>query len=158
MALTTNYSFDKSKRGHQIVSEDIDRIADNLVLIDTAIKDREDDIATLQKGVVTMGNIDITEATVWVLPFPFKVTINKVYSVVSIALSANETAVTLRNNASEAMDDGLLLAASRVKGGVDTATPVEHNVIGASENLEFVSDAACSTGKIIAVVHYTRTA
>ena len=47
MTLTTNYSFDKSKRGHQDVDDDIGRIADNLDLIDAAIKAREDEIDAL---------------------------------------------------------------------------------------------------------------
>lgn len=47
MTLTTNYSFDKSKRGHQDIDDDIGRIADALDAIDTAIKAREDEKDTI---------------------------------------------------------------------------------------------------------------
>ena len=50
MTLTPNYSFDKSKRGHQDVDDDIGRIADNLDLIDAAIKAREDEIDAVEGG------------------------------------------------------------------------------------------------------------
>jgi len=52
MALTTNYSFDKSKRGHQIVDDDIDRIADVLDKIDEEIKEREDEIEAIEGASV----------------------------------------------------------------------------------------------------------
>jgi len=47
MTLTTNYSFEKSKRGHQDVDDDIDRIADVLDMIDEEIKNREDEKDTI---------------------------------------------------------------------------------------------------------------
>lgn len=48
MATTTNYNFDKQKWGHQVVEDDLDRIAANLDLIDAAIKARADAITALE--------------------------------------------------------------------------------------------------------------
>lgn len=115
--------------------------------------------AALLKGLITVGNLDITEATVWKIEFPFKVTINKVNTVVAIGLSANETTVTLKNNAGSAMANGVITVASgAAKGDVDTASPTTNNVIAAGEDIQLVSSAACTTGKVIATIHYTRTA
>ena len=63
MTLTTNYSFDKSKRGHQDVDDDIGRIADNLDLIDAAIKNTENKKGTSnfagQGGVTITHNLNL---------------------------------------------------------------------------------------------------
>ena len=209
MTLTTNYSFDKSKRGHQDVDDDIDRIADAFDLIDAAIKAREDSLdalealvdgkiivgdgegaaadvamsgdvtiintgettigatkvtlgmlaATLVKGIVTYSPLNITGTTVWKIEFPFKVTINKVNTVVTTALSAHATDVTLKNNAGTAMTGGVITIASGAAiGDIDTASPTEHNVIDVGEDLQIVSDGACTTGIVIATIHYTRIA
>ena len=115
--------------------------------------------AALQKGLITVGDIDITETTVWKIEFPFKVTIDKVNTVVTTTLSAHETTVALKNNAGTSMTDGVVtIGASAAKGVVNTASPSAHNVIAAGEDIQFVSSGACSTGKVIATVHYTRTA
>lgn len=208
MTLTENYSFDKSKRGHQDVDDDIGRIADNLDLIDTEIHAREDSIddlesladgkiivgdegvatdvamggdvtivntgettigdtkvtlamlaTTLSKGVVTFGNIALKGTEVWKLEFPFKVTIDKVNTVVSIVLSDHATSLTLKNHAGTTMENGgITIDALAAVGDVDTASPTLSNVIDAGESMQFVSNGACSSGKVIAVVHYTRTA
>jgi hypothetical protein len=115
--------------------------------------------AALQKGILVIGQIDITEGTVWKTEFPYKVTIDKVNTVVSIALSANETTLTLKNNAGTSMTNGVVtIGASAAKGVVDTASPTVDNVIAAGEDIQFVSSAACSTGNVIVTLHYTRTA
>jgi hypothetical protein len=115
--------------------------------------------AALKKGISVFGDVDITEATVWKIEFPFKVTIDKVNTVVSVALSANETTVTLKNNGGTSMTGGVITIASEAaKGEVDTASPTVHNVIAAGENIQLVSSGACSTGKVIVTIHYTRTA
>jgi len=61
MAKTTNYEFDKAKWGHQVVDDDIDRIAANLVLIDSAIKAREDETAGI---TVAADTWDVEKATI----------------------------------------------------------------------------------------------
>ena len=156
MTTTTNYSFVKRKIGHPVRDDDI---GDNLVLIDTAIKVRETEIDALQKGLITAGNIDITATTVWKIEFPFKVTINKVNTVVSIGLSAHQTTVTLKNNAGTSMTNVVVtIASAAAKGYVDTASPTLNNVIDAGEDLQLVSSGSCTTGNVIAIVHYTRTA
>lgn len=115
--------------------------------------------AALKKDILLFGEVDITETTVWKVEFPFKVTINKVNTVVSVALSAHETTVTLKNNGGTSMTNGVITIASEAaKGEVDTASPTEHNVIAAGEDLQLVSSGACTTGKAVATIHYTRTA
>ena len=151
---TPNYSFKKRNLGHPVRDDDI---GDNLDLIDAAIKARADAIAT-QKGIISVGNLDITEATVWKIEFPFKVTINKVNTAVAIALSANESTVVLKNNAGSAMANGTVtIASAAAKGEVDTASPTTNNVIDVGESMQLVPGGECSTGKVIATVHYTRT-
>lgn len=115
--------------------------------------------AALKKGISVFGDVDITEATVWKIEFPFKVTIDKVNTVVSTALSAHETTVTLKNNIGTSMTDGVITIGSEAaKGDVDTASPTGHNVIGTGEDIQLISSGACSTGKVIVTIHYTRTA
>jgi hypothetical protein len=115
--------------------------------------------AALKKGISVFGDVDITETTVWKIEFPFKVTIDKVNTVVSVALSANETTVTLKNNGGTSMTNGVItIASAAAKGDVDTASPTGHNVIAAGEDIQLVSSGACSTGKVIVTIHYTRTA
>ena len=70
MTLTENYSFDKSKRGHQDVDDDIGRIADAFDAIDTAIHDETDGITittntlTLEKGTITLtGKVRLDSTT-----------------------------------------------------------------------------------------------
>jgi hypothetical protein len=115
--------------------------------------------AALKTDFIIFGKVDITDTTVWKIEFPYKVTIDKVNTVVSVALSANETTVTLKNNAGTSMTDGVVTIASEAaKGDVDTASPTAHNVIAAGEDIQLVSSGACSTGKVIVTIHYTRTA
>ncbi len=59
MSKTTNYNFDKQKWGHQIREDDLNRIAANLDLIDTAIHDREVEYGahdTAKTGVHGVGS------------------------------------------------------------------------------------------------------
>lgn len=74
MAKTTNYNFDKQKWGHQVVEDDLDRIAANLDLIDAAIKARADAITalediTLRKLSTTTVAFDATgQTTLYTVP------------------------------------------------------------------------------------------
>ena len=108
------------------------------------------------KGIVTAGNLDICGTTVWKINFPFKVKIDKVITVVTIALSANITTLTLNNHAGTAMAPTIEIGSAAALGVVDSGIPTTNNEIGADEDLQIVSDGACSTGKINVQVHYTR--
>ena len=108
------------------------------------------------KGILTAGNIDICGTTVWKINFPFKVKIDKMITVVTIALSANLTTLTLKNNAGTAMAPTIAIASEAALGEVDSGIPLTNNEIGAGEDLQIVSDGACTTGKINAQIHYTR--
>lgn len=70
MALTTNYGFDKSKRGHQIREDDIGRIADNLDIIDAAIHNTNTKGTgnfAGQLGVTITHNLNISDYAVTVV-------------------------------------------------------------------------------------------
>lgn len=141
------------------MSGDVTIIADGTTALGAGKVEIANLEAALKKGISVVGDVDITDTTVWKIEFPYKVTIDKVNTVVSVALSAHETTVTLKNNAGTSMTDGVVTIASEAaKGDVDTASPTAHNVIAAGEDIQLVSSGACSTGKVIVTIHYTRTA
>lgn len=112
------------------------------------------------EGMVSIGPLAVTAATIWYLDFPIKVDIDKVVVVCSTAIDATCN-VAAKNAAGTFMTDGSLnFDPSGAIGNSKSATPTAYNEIAADASMQIVADpnAAISTGAIYAVVHYTRKA
>ena len=120
-------------------------------------------IAKLEAAIVartmSFGSILITETTAWKIYFKEKATITKITSIVTVALSANQTVLTAKNSAASSMADGAITIASGAAAGeVDTASPSDNNVVTAGDFIIVASDGAPTTGEVILNIEYTLTA
>lgn len=164
MAKTTNYNFDKEKWGHKIRDDDIDRIAANLDLIDTAIKAREDEVAALEtltlEGIVTIPlSFETNEQTATKIYFPSKVTINKIRSIVMKALAGTDTGTITGANSTGNSNNGVVtVAISAVLDEEDSASPDSNNVVEADSYYKLTTAKSTAGGKVLVTLEYTRTA
>ena len=129
----------------------------------TKIKALNVTIAKLEAAIVartmSFGSILITETTVWKIYFKEKATITKITSVVTVALSANETTLTTKNSGGTGMTNGVItIVASASAGEVDTCVPSDNNVVTAGDFITVEYNAAPTTGEVILNIEYTLTA
>lgn len=204
---TTNYSFKKKDLGHPLRDT---YTADNLDLIDTAIKAREDEIdalealadgkiivgnvsgvaadvamsgdvtivktgattigankvtipkieAALQKGIITLPlSFETNEQTATKVYFPFKVTINKIRSIVMKALAGTDAGTITGANSTGNSNNGVVtVALSAALNEEDAASPDSNNVVLADGYYKLTSAKATAGGKVLVTLEYTRTA
>lgn len=163
MPKTTNYEFDKQKWGHQIKEDDLNRIAANLDLIDSAIKARADEITALEaltlKGIVTIPlSFETNEQTATKIYFPFKVTINKIRSIVMKALADTDAGTITGANSAGNSDNGVVtVALSAALDEEDSASPDSNNVVATDSYYKLTTAKATAGGKVLVTLEYTRT-
>jgi len=102
----------------------------------------------------------ITGTTAWKIYFKEAATITKITSVVTVALSANETVLTAKNAAGTGMTGGTItIAASAAAGDVDASSTISaNNAVAAASYFTVESDGAPTTGEVILNIEYTLTA
>ncbi len=115
--------------------------------------------SALQKGILSVGPLDVSGTTVWYVEFPFKVQIDKVIGVVTATLDAT-TNIQVKNAAGTMMTDGSfnLTSSEYSVGKFKSCSPSANNEIAADASMQIVSDGATSSGSILAVIHFTRKA
>ena len=156
MAVTTNYSFKKRKIGHPVRDDDV---GDNLDSIDTAIKARETEIDTLEEVSTFAMSFETNEQTATKIYFPYKVTINKIRSIVMKALGGTDTGTITGANATGNSATGVVtVAISAALNEEDNASPTTNNVVAADNYYKLTTAKATAGGKVLVSLEYTRTA
>lgn len=92
--------------------------------------------------------------------FPFKATINRIRSFVTLALAATDNGtITAQNDASVAMANGVIThAASAAFGNEQSAVPTTNNVVESDQSIRLVTAKTTAGGRATVSVEYTRTA
>ena len=156
MAVTTNYSFNKRALGHPVRDDDE---GVNLDLIDAAIKAREDEIATLEEVMSFSMSFETDEQTATKIYFPFKVTINKIRSIVMKALAGTDTGtITGANSTGNSATGVVTVAISATLNDEDSASPTTNNEVAAGSYYKLTIAKATAGGKVLVTLEYTRTA
>ena len=153
---TTNYSFVKRALGHPVRDDDI---GSNLDLIDSAIKAREDAIATLKGTISFPLSFETDEQTATKLYFPFKATINKIRSIVMKALAATDNGtITGANSTGNSANGVVTVVASAILNEEDSASPTTNIEVAADSYYKLTTSKTTAGGKVLVSVEYTRTA
>lgn len=116
--------------------------------------------ATLLKGTDTFAmSFETDEQTATKIYFPFKVTINKIRSIVMKALTAtNAGTITGANSAGNSADGVVTVATSAALDEEDSASPTTNNVVAADSYYKLTTAKANAGGKVLVTLEYTRTA
>jgi hypothetical protein len=155
MAVTANYSFKKRKIGHPVRDDDV---GDNLDLIDTAIKARQTENETLEEVMTFAMSFETNEQTATKLYFPYKVTINKIRSIVMKALGATDTGtITGANSTGNSTGGVVTIAISAALDEEDNASPTTNNVVAADGYYKLTTAKSTAGGKVLVSLEYTRT-
>ena len=112
------------------------------------------------EGIVTAHlSFETDEQTATRIYFPFKVTINKIRSIVMLAVAAtNDGTVTGANSTGASANGVVTVAASSALNAEDVASPTTNNVVLADGYYQLTSAKAAAGGKVLVTLEYTRTA
>ena len=115
---------------------------------------------TLQKGINTLSmSFETNEQTITKIYFPFKVTINKIRSIVMKALAGTNAGTITGANSTGASDNGVVtVALSAALNEEDSAVPTSNNVVLADGYYQLTTTKANAGGKVLVTLEYTRTA
>jgi hypothetical protein len=115
--------------------------------------------ATLLKGADTFAmSFETDEQTATKIYFPFKVTINKIRSIVMKALTAtNAGTITGANLTGNSAGGVVTVATSAALNDVDSASPTTNNVVAANSYYKLTTAKANAGGKVLVTLEYTRT-
>ena len=99
----------------------------------------------------------VTDFTVY---FNHKVTINKVRSFTTVALTTADSVITMKSNAAAAMANGVLTItqATSAVGDEDSCSPTTNKVIDVDEKLILSHNGGPDAGEAIFFIECTRTA
>jgi len=114
---------------------------------------------TLLKGVTTFAmSFESNEQTATKIYFPYKVTINKIRSIVMKALAATSTGTITGANLSGNSTNGVVtIAASAVLNEEDSASPTTNKIVTANSYYKLTTAKANAGGKVLVTLEYTRT-
>lgn len=115
---------------------------------------------TLLKGSNTFSmSFETNEQTATKIYFPFKVTINKIRSIVMKALAATSAGTITGANLTGNSTNGVVtIAASAVLNEEDSASPTTNKVVAANSYYQLTTAKANAGGKVMVTLEYTRTA
>jgi len=116
--------------------------------------------ASLQKGIITLPlSFETDEQTATKIFFPFKVTINKIRSIVMKALAGTDTGtITGANSTGDSNNGVVTVAISAALNDEDSTSPDTNNVVLADGYYKLTSAKATAGGKALVTLEYTRTA
>ena len=110
--------------------------------------------------LVVVGQLLQDAATDFTVYFNHKVTINRVRSFTTVALTTADSVITMKNNAAAAMAGGVLTitqSASAV-GDEDACIPTTNNVLDGGEKMILSHNGGPDAGEAIFFIECTRTA
>ncbi len=110
-------------------------------------------------GVVNCQLVDVsTPSTVYVV-FPFACTVNKIWSVITTAITVADSTITCSNHAGSSMGTITIAFTGSAAGDVDSLTPVSNNTFAAGERIKITTDGGSTTASVGNFsIAYTRTA
>ena len=114
----------------------------------------------LLKGLNTFAmSFETNEQTITKIYFPMKVTINKIRSIVMLAVAASDDGTITGANSTGASNNGVVtVAASSTLNTEDVASPDSNNVVEADSYYQLTSAKSTDGGKVLVSLEYTRTA
>ena len=152
----------------QAVGGELDvNVDDSTVELDTdkvRIKDLGVTIAKLEaallKGIVTLDmSFENNEETTTKMYFPMKVTINKIRSIVMLAVEASDNGTITGANSVNPSNNGVVtVAGGSALNAEDTASPDSNVVVEAGSYYQLTSAKTTKGGKVLVTLEYTRTA
>lgn len=115
---------------------------------------------TLLKEVITVPmSFEANEETATKIYFPFKVTINKIRSIVMLAIAGTDDGTITGANVTGDSNAGVVtVAASSILNTEDEASPDSNNVVAVGGFYKLTSAKATDGGKVLVTLEYTRTA
>lgn len=152
------YTAKTVKALRSITGSSLKKLADELKLIETELGLIS--AADGAKGVITAHlSFETDEQTATRIYFPFKVTINKIRSIVMLAVAAtNDGTITGANSTGASANGVVTVAASSALNTEDSASPTTNNVVLADGYYQLTSAKAAAGGKVLVTLEYTRTA
>ena len=162
MENTLNYSFVTSTLGHPVRDT---RVGDNLTLIDTAIKAREDSIDAIETAMDAVPEIvtiplsfETNELTATKVYFPVAVTITKIRSIVMLALAAtNAGTITGANSVGDSTNGVVTVAAEAALNEEDSAIPTTNKAVAKDSYYMLTTAKANAGGKVLVTLEYTQS-
>ncbi len=111
------------------------------------------------KEIVTVTmSFETGEQTTTKIYFPYKVTVNKIRSIVMKALAITDAGTITASNSTGAMADGVIThAAAAALNDEQSASPTTNNVIAADSYVQLVSAKTTAGGKVLVTLEVTRT-
>lgn len=104
-------------------------------------------------------SFEANEQTTSRIYFPYKVTINKIRTVVVKALGANDTGtITGANSSGDSATGVVTVAISEALNAEDSCTPTTNNVVNADSWYSLTSAKTTAGGKVLVSLEGTRTA
>lgn len=134
------------------------KLADELKLIETELGLIS--AGDGNKGIITVHlSFETDEQTATRIYFPFKVTINKIRSIVMLAVAATNDGTITGANSTGASNNGVVtVAAESILDVEDVASPTTNNVVLADGYYQLTSAKVAAGGKVLVTLEYTRTA
>jgi hypothetical protein len=116
--------------------------------------------AALLKDIVTVPlSFQTGEETVTKIYFPYKVTINKIRSIVMLVIAGTDDGSITGGNIGGASNLGVVtVAASSALDTEDDASPDSNNVVAEGGYYQLATAKATDGGKVLVTLEYTRTA
>jgi hypothetical protein len=116
--------------------------------------------AVLLKGIVTLEmSFETALVTATKVFFPYKVTINKIRSIVMKEVAAeNEGTITGANSTGDSNAGVVTVAAGAALNVEDSASPDSNNVVEANGYYQLTTAKATKGGTVLVTLEYTRTA
>ena len=114
----------------------------------------------LLKELICVGPFLQAAATDFTVYFNHKVTINKVRSFLTVAITTADSVITMKNNAAASMANGVLTItqAACAVGNEDACSPTTNNVIDTDEKMTLSHNGGPDAGEAIFFIECTRTA
>lgn len=114
---------------------------------------------TVDKGVVTIPmSFQTSEQTTTKIYFPMGVTINKIRSIVMLAIAGTNAGTITGANTTGASTGGVVtVAASSTLNTEDSATPTTNNTVAADSFYKLTSAKTTAGGKVLVTLEYTIT-
>lgn len=127
-----------------------------------AVKGYVDSVSeiTVVEEVITIPlSFETGEQTATKIYFPYKVTVNKIRSIVMKALAATDAGtITGANSTGDSSGGVVTVAASAALNEEDSATPTTNNVVEADSYYKLTTAKTTAGGKVLVTLEVTRTA
>jgi hypothetical protein len=118
-----------------------------------------DSNSELRQGLLSVGPLGLSAALEFPVYFNKRVTIDKIRSVLTLALTTADAVITAKNNAGTSMTNGALTITQDgcAVGDEDSCSPSDNNIIDTDEKMILSLDGGPDAGEAIFFIEYTLT-